>query len=203
MKKKTTIAVTALLLVLCFAIGGTLAWLVDESDKVVNTFTYGDINIDLSETTGDEYKMIPGNDITKDPKVTVKAGSEACWLFVKVEESDNFDNFMTYAIADGWKLYDTTTTGSDIQTDNTTDDTYVIYREVDADTAKAGTSYQVLAGKEGYQNGYVTVNDTVTKEMFAALTEATRPTLTFTAYAVQSDNVTTVADALTIATGNN
>lgn len=203
MKKKTTIAVVALALVLCFAIGGTLAWLVDESDKVVNTFTYGDINIDLSESENLNLKMIPGNDITKDPKVTVKAGSEACWLFVKVEESDNFDNFMTYAIADGWKLYDTTTTGSDIQTDNTTDDTYVIYREVDADTAKAGTSYQVLAGKEGYQNGYVTVNDTVTKEMFAALTEATRPTLTFTAYAVQSDNVTTVADAWTIATGNN
>ena len=50
---------------------------------------------------------------------------------------------------------------------------------------------------------YVTVNDAVTKKMFAALTEATRPTLTFTAYAVQSDNVTTVADAWTIATGNN
>ncbi len=203
MKKKITVAVVALALVLCFAIGGTLAWLKTETTPVVNTFTYGDINIDLSESENLNLKMIPGNDITKDPKVTVKAGSEACWLFVKVEESDNFDNFMTYAIADGWKLYDTTTTGSDIQTDNTTDDTYVIYREVDADTAKAGTSYQVLAGKEGYQNGYVTVNDTVTKEMFAALTEATRPTLTFTAYAVQSDNVTTVADAWTIATGNN
>ena len=203
MKKKITVAVVALALVLCFAIGGTLAWLKTETTPVVNTFTYGDINIDLSESENLNLKMIPGNDITKDPKVTVKAGSEACWLFVKVEESDNFDNFMTYAIADGWKLYDTTTTGSDIQTDNTTDDTYVIYREVDADTAKAGTSYQVLAGKEGYQNGYVTVNDTVTKEMFAALTEATRPTLTFTAYAVQSDNVTTVADVWTIATGNN
>ena len=203
MKKKITVTVVALALVLCFAIGGTLAWLKTETTPVVNTFTYGDINIDLSESENLNLKMIPGTDITKDPKGTVTAGSEACWLLVKVQESDNFDNFMTYAIADCWKLYDTTTTGSDIQTDNTTDDTYVIYREVDADTAKAGTSYQVLAGKEGYQNGYVTVNDTVTKEMFAALTEATRPTLTFTAYAVQSDNVTTVADAWTIATGNN
>ena len=50
MKKKATIAVTALLLVLCFAIGGTLAWLKDETKPVVNTFTYGDINIDLSES---------------------------------------------------------------------------------------------------------------------------------------------------------
>ena len=131
--------------------------------------------------------MIPGNSIKKDPVVTVKEGSEACWLFVEVKESENFDSFMTYAIAEGWTLYNTTTSGSNIQTDNTTADTYVIYREV-AKTTKDELFY-VLAGKEGYQNGYVTVNDTVTKKMFAALTEATRPTLTFTAYAVQSDNV--------------
>ena len=203
MKKKAIVAVVALVLVLCCAMGGTLAWLVAKTDPVVNTFTYGDINIDLSESENLNLKMIPGNDITKDPKVTVEANSEACWLFVKVEESNNFDDFMTYAIASGWTLYNTTTTGSDIKTDDTTDDTYVIYREVDANTANAGTSYQVLAGKEEYQNGYVTVNDAVTKKMFAALTEATRPTLTFTAYAVQSDNVTTVADAWTIAMGNN
>ena len=203
MKKKITVAVLVLALVLCFAIGGTLAWLKTETTPVLNTFTYGDINIGLSESDDLDLKMIPGNSIKKDPVVTVKKGSEACWLFVEVKESENFDAFMTYAIAEGWTLYNTTTSGSNIKTDNTTDDTYVIYREVDANTANAGTSYQVLAGKEEYQNGYVTVNDAVTKKMFAALTEATRPTLTFTAYAVQSDNVTTVADAWTIATGNN
>ena len=203
MKKKAIVAVVALVLVLCCAMGGTLAWLVAKTDPVVNTFTYGDINIGLSESDDLDLKMIPGNSIKKDPVVTVKKGSEACWLFVEVKESENFDAFMTYAIAEGWTLYNTTTSGSNIKTDNTTDDTYVIYREVDANTANAGTSYQVLAGKEEYQNGYVTVNDAVTKKMFAALTEATRPTLTFTAYAVQSDNVTTVADAWTIATGNN
>ena len=201
MKKKAIVAVVALVLVLCCAMGGTLAWLVAKTDPVVNTFTYGDINIDLSESDDLDLKMIPGNSIKKDPVVTVKKGSEACWLFVEVKESENFDAFMTYAIAEGWTLYNTTTSGSNIQTNNTTADTYVIYREV-AKTTRDELFY-VLAGKEGYQNGYVTVNDTVTKKMFAALTEATRPTLTFTAYAVQSDNVTTVADAWTIATGNN
>lgn len=190
MKKKAIVAVVALVLVLCCAMGGTLAWLVAKTDPVVNTFTYGDINIDLSESDDLDLKMIPGNSIKKDPVVTVKKGSEACWLFVEVKESENFDAFMTYAIAEGWTLYNTTTSGSNIKTDNTTDDTYVIYREVDANTANAGTSYQVLAGKEEYQNGYVTVNDAVTKKMFAALTETTRPTLTFTAYAVQQDNLT-------------
>ena len=199
MKKKAIVAVVALVLVLCCAMGGTLAWLVAKTDPVVNTFTYGDINIDLSETTGEKYKMIPGNSIKKDPVVTVKEGSEACWLFVEVKESENFDDFMTYAIAEGWTLYNTTTSGSNIKTDNTTDDTYVIYREVDAATAKTGTSYQVLAGKDGYQDGYVTVNDEVTKDILNALDknadgsakpEKTYPTLTFTAYAVQKDNLT-------------
>ncbi len=170
MKKKATIAVVALALVLCFAIGGTLAWLVDKSDAVVNTFTYGDINIDLSESTGNEYKMIPGNDITKDPKVTVEANSEACWLFVKVEKSATYDSYLAdYTIADGWNKLD----GVD----------GVYYREVDADTAKAGTSYQVLKGDK------VTVLDSVEKSDMEAIKNGTtaKPTLTFTAYAVQKD----------------
>ena len=35
-------------------------------------------------STGNEYKLIPGHEYTKDPTVTVKAGSEACYVFVKV-----------------------------------------------------------------------------------------------------------------------
>ena len=176
MKKKATIAVVALALVLCFAIGGTLAWLVDKSDAVVNTFTYGDINIDLSETTGNEYKMIPGNDITKDPKVTVDANSEACWLFVKVEKSANYADYLdNYTIADGWNELDGVAG--------------VYYREVDATTAKAGTSYQVLKGNT------VTVLDIVEKSDMEAIKNGTtaKPTLTFTAYAVQKDGFNTAA----------
>ena len=197
MKKKAIVAVVALVLVLCCAMGGTLAWLVDSTTEVKNTFTYGDINIDLSESDDLDLKMIPGNSIKKDPVVTVKEGSEACWLFVEVKESENFDDFMTYAIAEGWTLYNTTTSGSNIKTDNTTADTYVIYREV-VKTTKDELFY-VLAGKDGYQNGYVTVNNAVTKENLNALDkkadgsanpEKTYPTLTFTAYAVQKDNLT-------------
>lgn len=191
MKKKTTIAVVALALVLCFAIGGTLAWLKDETASVTNTFTYGNIEITLVESKNLDLKMVPGNDIKKDPKVTVVKGSEACWLFVKVEESDNFDSFMTYAIADGWTLYNTGETGSDI--DTVANDSYFIYRKVDA--SAGDQSFAVLAGDE------VTVITSVTKEMFEELTESTLPKLTFTAYAVQSDNVTTVEAAWQIAQG--
>lgn len=202
MKKKAIVAVVALVLVLCCAMGGTLAWLVDSTTEVKNTFTYGDINIGLSESENLNLKMIPGNDIKKDPTVTVKANSEDCWLFVRVKASDNFDTFMTYAVEEGWTLYDTDKTGSNIETAG--NDDYVIYRKVTA--ADEDQEFNVL------KDNTVTVKDAVTKKMLNALdkdedgsakTETTYPTLTFTAYAVQSDNVTTVADAWTIATGNN
>ena len=174
--KKKVLSIVAVVLVLCCAIGGTLAWLTDKTDPVVNTFTVGDINIELKETTTN-YKMVPGNTISKDPKVTVKANSEACWLFVKVEKSTNFDQYLSYEMADGWtKLEDG-----------------VYYREVSAITANA--DFTVL------KDNQVQVLDTVTKTMLeAAKTDA--PTLTFTAYAVQKDNVASAADAWAKAKAN-
>lgn len=202
MKKKAIVAVVALVLVLCCAMGGTLAWLVDSTTEVKNTFTYGDINIGLSESENLNLKMIPGNDIKKDPTVTVKANSEDCWLFVRVKASDNFDTFMTYAVEEGWTLYDTDKTGSNIETAG--NDDYVIYRKVTA--ADEDQEFNVL------KDNTVTVKDAVTKKMLNALdkdedgsakTETTYPTLTFTAYAVQKDNVNSAADAWVIAQGNN
>lgn len=171
MKKKLTVSLAVLALVACMAAGATLAWLTATTQSVTNTFTYGDINITLDETTT-SYKMVPGNTIAKDPKVTVKANSEDCWLFVKVEKSDNFDSFMTYGIADGWNAL----AGVD----------GVYYREVTSSTTD--TEYYVLSGNS------VTVKDSVTKEDFAGL-KGTMPTLTFTAYACQKDNVTTATQA--------
>ena len=104
MKKKGWLSVVALVLVLCCAVGGTLAWLTDTTDPVTNTFTVGDIDIDLTESDHLDLKMIPGRTITKDPKVTVKAGSEACWLFVKVQKSANFADFLTCDMAVGRRL---------------------------------------------------------------------------------------------------
>lgn len=203
MKKKAIVAVVALVLVLCCAMGGTLAWLVDSTTEVKNTFTYGDINISLWEHklnedgltlstdvfTGAEqtgFKMIPGNNIKKDPTVTVKADSEASWLFVKIEESENFDDFMTYDIADGWTQLTVDAKGNEI-----TD--LIYYREVAATTAD--TNFAVLA------NDSVSVKDTVKKDMLKE-DVFVAPTLSFTAYAVQRDaNITTAAQAWNIAMG--
>lgn len=171
MKKKTFVMALALVLVFAVAVGGVVAWLTAKTDSVTNTFTVGDINITLTETTGKIYKMVPGNDIAKDPTVTVKAGSEACYLFVKVEKSANFDAFMEYTMADDWT-----------QLPNVSG---VFYREVSAKDATAGTSFSVLAGNT------VTVKKEVTKAQLEAVAvkDANQPTLKFTAYAVQKDNV--------------
>ena len=171
MRRKVWLSVAAIALVLCCAIGGTLAWLTAKTAPVTNTFTVGDIEIDLTETTSD-YKMVPGNQIAKDPKVTVKANSEACWLFVKVEKSDNFGSFMTFEIADGWTEL---SAGSG-----------VYYREVEAKTIDQ--DFVVL------KDSQVKVLDNVTKNMLTA-SDFTQPTLTFTAYAVQKDNVDSASDA--------
>lgn len=169
---KAFAAVLALVLVLGCALGGTVAWLVAESGPVTNTFTYGDINIALTETTGEDYKIIPGVDIAKDPKVTVKADSEACWLFVKVEEVGTFvADKVTYSVADGW----TALTGQP----------GVYYREVGAVTAD--TDFYVL------KDNVVKVSDTLTKEDIKDI--PTGPTLTFTAYAVQKDGIADAATA--------
>lgn len=178
---KVFLSLLALVLVVGCAVGGTIAWLTATTEPVVNTFTYGKIKIELTETTGAEYKIIPGVNISKDPKVTVKADSEACWLFVKVAEEGTFvANKVTYSIADGWT-----------QGDGTVIPTNVCYREVNAVTAD--TNFNVLAGDTTYPNGVVTVSENLTKA--EANSVATQSTLTFTAYAVQKDGIDTAAEA--------
>ena len=176
MKKKILVACLCVALAVLTIAGTTLAYLTATTGPVKNTFTVGNIDITLTETTTD-YKMVPGSTIAKDPKVTVKAGSEACWLFVKVEESTNLDDFITYTIDSGW----TALTGVD----------GVYYREVAA--ATADTSFDVL------KDNQVTVNTTVTKTMMDGLQveDATQPTLTFTAYAIQKASFGTAAAAWT------
>ena len=86
MKKKLTLVVS-LLLVMALSIGGTLAYLTAESETITNTFTIGNIEISLAETTGTTYTVVPGATVDKDPTVTVKKGSEACWLYACVENN--------------------------------------------------------------------------------------------------------------------
>ena len=197
---KVIVAIVAAAVVLCGMIGGTLAWLIDKTDAVVNTFTYGDINIKLDETildangntvdadndgtpdrgeSGNVYKMIPGQTITKDPILTVDADSEDCYVFVKLVKSTNakFDDFMSYEIDPAWAAL--------------AGEEGVYYRVVSADTDLAAGDLEMNVIKDKT----VTVKDNVTKEMLNNLTDATYPTLTVTGYAVQQVGMADVAAA--------
>ena len=175
--KKKLIALVLLLAMLIGAtVGGTVAWLVTSTEPVVNTFTVGNINIDLDESVDSEFQMVPGAELPKDPSVTVKEGSEKCWVFVRIDESTNLEDFITYEVADTW-----------ICVEDRIDYAIYAYEEV----VTHNNPIYILEGKgtDELKNGYVTVNSDVTKEDMDALTDATLPTLTFTAYAIQADNL--------------
>ena len=181
------VLVLALALIVGVAGGATFAWLTAKTDPVVNTFTYGDINITLAESTGSDYKIIPGVDIGKDPLVTVLAKSEACWLFVKVDEENwpeltyvNKDGKavrkVNYDIADGWAKGDGTSIPAN-----------VYYRVVNADDANQ--EFPVL------KDNKITVSNTLTKiDINEKLTGT--PKLSITAYAIQKDGMDDAAASL-------
>lgn len=174
---KAFTAMLALTLVLAayWAVGGTAAWLAAKSEPIASTFTFGDIDITLTETDHQEQiKIIPGVDIKKALKVTVQADSVDCWLFVKVVQAGTFvDGKVTYFIDDGWTKGD----GSIPEG--------VYYREVKGVTADE--VFPVL------KDDKITVSKELTKQEIQNI--ASNPTLTFTAYAVQKEGINTAADA--------
>lgn len=173
----------ALTMVVGCAVDGTIAWLVSESESSVSTFTLGDINIKLTgESESQPLKIIPGVEIRRSLKVTVEPNSEACWLFVKVEET-NWSHFpdangtakVSYSVdvQNGWIALN--------------GHPGVYYREVSAEDAQRGDAYDV--------NCNVTVSQMLTKAEVDSIASGTQPQLSFTAYAVQRDGIGDAATA--------
>jgi len=175
MKKKSLILALALVLAMTFVIGGTIAWLTANSDEVKNVFTTSDIGVDLTENTGDEYTMIPGWTLDKDPAAMVDEESVDCYLFITVEEGFEiegyaFGDYLDYEIVDTW-IQLTDKDGNDVENVY-----YMIFNESSGYTK--GEEYPILVDDE------VVVLDSVTKAMMEAA-EGNEPTLTFNAYVSQ------------------
>lgn len=191
--KKIVAALLAAVLLIGVGVGGTLAWLYDFTNEVENTFTVGNINIDLQETVNgesksakeglvknDQFTIIPGTTQPKDPKVIVEENSEDCYVFVKVIEKNTYYNgvqYVNWGIHSGWKLLLT----------DALDGGKVYYRVYSANTADQ--EYPVLDGNK------VTYSENLTKQQIDALQTHINndyvepsdglPSLTFKAYAVQ------------------
>lgn len=123
--RKALLTLCAALLLVTMTVGVTVAYLTAQTEVVTNTFTVGNIQIDLDEAdcdlngvpvaagtrgNGNEYKLFPGHEYTKDPIVYVLPESEACWVFVKVvnqisdiESTDEgYVNIATQIENNGW-----------------------------------------------------------------------------------------------------
>lgn len=188
MKAKTKAIVIALCAVLLVAASvlATLAFL-KSTDSVENTFTVGKVEITLDEAKANEYgdvadatvrvkgntyKLIPGHEYVKDPTVHLEKGSEASYIFVKVEndlekiEVKGDTTIAAQIIENGWTALD--------------DVAGVYYKQVEANPDKAEDylvfSSFILAGDAdvaGHKDAKITV----------------------TAYAIQADGFETAAEA--------
>lgn len=187
MKKSIALVMMAVLLVAA-SVMGTLAFLTS-TDSVKNTFTVGKVAITLDEAKvnvygevdasvanrvkGNTYKLIPGHEYTKDPIVHLASDSEACWLFVKV------DNGIAAIEADTKIAEQITTNGWTALAG----ETGVYYRKVNATDAAAGNDYEVF--------GSFKLTDDAKVENYATAN------VTVTAYAIQADGFTSAAAAWT------
>ena len=98
MKKKIIAIALCAALAVGGAVAGSLAFFTD-TDAVTNTFSVGDIDIELDEapvdadgkeTTGNRvtensYKLLPGHKYDKDPTVHIMPNSVDCYVFVRVD----------------------------------------------------------------------------------------------------------------------
>ena len=193
----------SLVLVTGCVIGGTLAWLLDATEPVTNTFTVGDIALTLKESpynaatdtystpaenVSNSYPLLPGNSYKKDPVVTVTANSEDCWLFVKVQETNNPADYLSYTLnLTGWKTLE----GQD----------GVYYREVTK--SASDQSWRLLVDDAiAVKNTVVKAGTDTTGTSNVAMPAANaQPQLTFAAYAVQKAN-RTVAEAWSLVSGS-
>ena len=211
LSKRSIALILALAMVTGSVIGGTLAWLTAETQEVKNVFTTSNIDITLQEHTYDaekdelkeeettkgvdNYKMIPGWTIPKDPWVTVKGGSEDCWAFIKVEKKGgnvtvdgktySFDNFIAYEIDTANWTPLTDDQGNEVAgvyvTSGPVND---VTKDRNIKILDAGT-YTLDDVDYTWDKQEVLTKPDVTKEMMNAVTDATKPTLIFTAYASQ------------------
>lgn len=200
--RRNVLLVVALMLVVCVAsIGGTIAWLTDKTEAVTNTFSPTGIDITLVETKQSDNtdlgtdqwsaELVPGKTYSKDPVVTVVRPTTDVdvYLFVKVEETKNEDDILQFDLTlddenSGW------TQGT--ETDGVP--TNVWYRTVPATVDGPDVvSWKLMNGNTDYPNGCVTINENLTKEEMPAAADT--PSLSFTAYAIQTHGMTSVGDA--------
>lgn len=157
-----------IIMLLITSVSGTIAWLKSKSNTLFDTFTYGDINIEITETKEDSnnYELYPGKEIKKDTIITVNALSEDCYVFIKIDETINLGDYITYSLVESWKQLE--------DFDN------VYYREVSK--SDSDQTFSII------KDNILKVKSDLTKVSLNALNENNYPKLTITGYAIQRNS---------------
>ena len=132
-------SIVAVMAIVAGSVLGTVAYMTSAS-KVSNVFTVGNVKITLDEgkvnadgqlvdggvtrTDNNSYKLIPGKSYDKDPRITVQADTEYCYLFlvtrnqitsIEASAEEAIAGKPTMAqqmVANGWGIYKDTTAGT-------------------------------------------------------------------------------------------
>ena len=227
MKKKLLIIIGALVAVAAIVAGsvfGTIAYLTSAS-KVSNVFTVGNVFITLDEslvndkgvipegsterTDRNSYHLVPGNSYDKDPRITVDANTESCYLFlvtrnqitnIEVQNDPDKPTMAQQMVANGWGIYKDTTAGSRVW----------VYcgtaANVNADTKMAVTPVAVCgANRTAVEAGVHSVSTIdIFKKFHIVTTETANLSIysgaevTLNAVGIQSDSFGTIGDMTSI-----
>lgn len=202
-QRNRRIALTlCLMFVVAFAsIGGTIAWLTANGGTVTNTFTVGDIDIKLEETEQSDgepldaneqwtAQLVPGSSYHKNPVVTVlgDANNVDCYLFIKFDPSVS-KTYLDYTSA--WEV-ENQNTWTKLEVADV--DYEVWYTTVTA--ISTNTSFPLISGDRVKVKEELKKADTDESTLSMP---ADAFTMTYTAYAVQKDNLT-VEEAWSVAT---
>ena len=195
--KALLVAACALLLVAA-SVFGTMAYLTS-TDEVKNTFTVGKVNIKLDEAKvnadgtpvtpaervkENSYKLLPGHIYTKDPTVTVEAGSESSYVKMTVtfSKASALDAIFAPTGAELTSIFNGYDATNWIYKGNTKDAT--------ADTRTYEFWYKETVGAPTGDVALdalfdsITVPGAITKEQLATIEGMT---ITVNAYAIQAD----------------
>ena len=219
MKRKIIAICLCAALLAVAVIGGTLAYFTDETQKVQNTFSVGNVKITLDEAKldesgnatserteeGNDYGvMMPGSSISKDPTVHVDKDSQDAWLFVKLDLSKYASLVMMYN-----QLHDAPATTLDAQieavlsyVDGFDSDKWTIMNKDEIAASLQGGNPTTLSVILGYKEIVkaeedivvftgITMPKEITSEMLEAVPNFTKDdfNIDITAYAIQAAEI--------------
>lgn len=182
-RNRILLTALAALLLVTLTIGGTIAWLVDTTGTVTNTFAPADIAIKLEETQDGPYQLIPGKEWNKNPTVTVFRPETDVDIYLFVEIQTTATNIAPKTVTDYLSFTNNLNSWNLVEGDALNG---VWYKAIPAtESPLTNLTYELIGGNTVTVNQELTADDTNDAEIV----------ISYTAYAIQQEGFTSVQDA--------